>query len=155
MSKPTAGEIIPDFNVLTDEEKPFGKADLAGRRTVLYFYPKDGTSGCTLEARNLQEGSAALAAAGLRVIGVSPDSTASHRRFRTRNGLDFTLLSDPDHTMCEAFGVWGEKQMYGRKYYGVIRTTFIIDETGRIEHVFDKVDTRNHYRQILEICAQK
>ncbi|WP_300750175.1 thioredoxin-dependent thiol peroxidase [uncultured Alistipes sp.] len=147
-----AGEPAPDFTSFTQEGEPFTRADLLGKRTVLYFYPKDNTSGCTLEAQNLRDGKAELAARGLRIIGVSPDSVRSHQSFCAKHGLGFTLLADTDHSLCEAFGVWGEKSMYGRKYMGVLRTTFIIDAEGRIEKVITKVDTRNHWRQIIEVC---
>ena len=125
-------------------------ADLKGQRTILYFYPKDNTSGCTLEAKSLRDGRAELARMGFRIIGVSPDSEKSHRNFCAKHDLNFTLLADTDHSVCEAYGVWAEKSMYGRKYMGVLRTTFVIDAEGRIEKVFTKVDTANHYRQILD-----
>ena len=147
-----AGEPAPDFTSFTQEGEPFTRADLLGKRTVLYFYPKDNTSGCTLEAQNLRDGKAELAARGFRIIGVSPDSVRSHQSFCAKHCLGFTLLADTDHSLCEAFGVWGEKSMYGRKYMGVLRTTFIIDAEGRIEKVITKVDTRNHWRQIIEVC---
>ena len=113
-------------------------------------YPKDNTSGCTLEAKSLRDGKAELAAMGFRIVGVSPDSERSHRNFCAKHELNFTLLADTDHSVCEAFGVWAEKSMYGRKYMGVLRTTFVIDAEGRIEKIFTKVDTKNHYRQIID-----
>ena len=115
----------------------------------VYFYPKDNTSGCTLEAKSLRDGKAELVAMGFQIVGVSPDSERSHQNFCTKHELNFTLLADTDHSVCEAFGVWAEKSMYGRKYWGVLRTTFIINAEGRIEKVFDKVDTKNHYQQII------
>lgn len=144
------GDLAPDFNAKTQDGETVTLADLKGRHTILYFYPKDNTPGCTLEARNLRDGKAELAARGFRIVGISPDSEKSHRNFCTKHELNFTLLSDPDHCVCEAYGVWGEKVMYGRKYMGVVRTTFIIDPKGCIEKIFDKVDTKNHYRQILD-----
>ena len=144
------GDTAPDFTSVTQDGQPFTKADLMGQRTILYFYPKDNTSGCTLEAKSLRDGKAELAAMGFRIVGVSPDSAASHCGFREKEGLRFTLLADTDKQVCEAFGVWVEKSMYGRKYMGVKRTTFVIDADGRIEKIFDKVDTRNHYEQILK-----
>lgn len=152
MSKLAAGDPAPDFRSVTQDGRPLTLADLKGRRTILYFYPKDRTSGCTLEARSLRDGQAELERMGFRIIGVSPDSAASHCGFREAEALHFDLLADTDKSVCEAFGVWVEKSMYGRKYMGVKRTTFIIDAQGRIEKVFDKVDTRNHFEQILKSC---
>ena len=125
-------------------------ADLKGQRTILYFYPKDNTSGCTLEAQSLRDGKAELTRRGFRIVGVSPDSEKSHRNFCAKHDLNFTLLSDTDHSVCEAYGVWAEKSMYGRKYMGVLRTTFVIDEKGMIERVLDKVRTKDHFEQIVE-----
>lgn len=144
------GEFAPDFRSTTQEGEPLSLADLRGTRFVLYFYPKDNTSGCTLEAQSLRDGRAELAAMGMRIIGVSPDSERSHRNFCQKHDLGFTLLADTDHSVCEAYGVWAERSMYGRKYMGVLRTTFVIDAEGRIERIFTKVDTKNHYRQILD-----
>ncbi len=121
-----------------------------GVSTILYFYPKDNTSGCTLQAKSLRDGMEELSKEGFRVIGVSPDSERSHCNFIAKHELNFTLLSDPEKSMCEAFGVWVEKSMYGRKYMGVARTTFIIDSMGVITHIFDKVKTKVHTEQILE-----
>ena len=104
----------------------------------------------TLEAKSLRDGKAELTRMGFRIVGVSPDSEKSHRNFCAKHDLNFTLLADTDHSVCEAYGVWAEKSMYGRKYMGVLRTTFVIDAEGRIEKVFTKVDTANHYRQILD-----
>ena len=143
------GDLAPEFRSTTQDGTPFSNADLMGKRTVLYFYPKDNTSGCTLEAKSLRDGKAELAAMGFQIVGVSPDSERSHLNFCAKHELNFTLLADTDHSVCEAFGVWAEKSMYGRKYWGVLRTTFIIDAEGRIEKVFDKVDTKNHYQQII------
>lgn len=150
MAKPQAGEMAPDFRLTTQDGTPLTLADLRGERVILYFYPKDNTSGCTLEAKSLRDGKEALARMGFRIIGVSPDSERSHRNFCAKHDLNFTLLADTDHSVAEAYGVWAEKSMYGRKYMGILRTTFVIDAEGRIERVFDKVDTKNHYEQILK-----
>ena len=131
------GDTAPDFTSVTQDGQPFTKADLMGQRTILYFYPK-----------------AELAAMGFQIVGVSPDSERSHRNFCAKHELNFTLLADTDHSVCEAFGVWAEKSMYGRKYMGVLRTTFVIDAEGRIEKIFTKVDTKNHYRQIADAYKQ-
>ncbi len=148
------GDTIPDFRSVTQDGLPLTKADLMGKRTILYFYPKDNTSGCTLEAKSLRDGKAELADMGFQIVGVSPDSERSHRNFCAKHDLNFTLLSDTDHSVCEAFGVWAEKSMYGRKYMGVLRTTFVIDTKGRIEKIFTKVDTKNHYKQIIDAYKQ-
>ena len=150
MTQLQAGDMAPDFKSTTQDGAALTLADLKGQRTILYFYPKDNTSGCTLEAKSLRDGRAELPRMGFRIIGVSPDSEKSHRNFCAKHDLNFTLLADTDHSVCEAYGVWAEKSMYGRKYMGVLRTTFVIDAEGRIEKVFTKVDTANHYRQILD-----
>ncbi len=150
MAKLAVGDAVPQFEVTTQSGEKFGLEQLKGERTILYFYPKDNTSGCTLEAKSLRDGRDKLAECGFRIVGVSPDSEKSHQNFCAKHELNFTLLSDPDKSLCEAFGVWVEKSMYGRKYMGVLRTTFIIDAAGCVERVFDKVDTKNHYEQILK-----
>ncbi len=149
MSRLAVGDPAPDFRSVTQDGDTLSLADLRGQRTILYFYPKDNTSGCTLEARSLSAGQAELERNGFRIVGVSPDSAASHCGFREKEGLRFTLIADTDKSVCMAYGVWVEKSMYGRKYMGVRRTTFIIGPDGRIENIFDKVDTRNHAEQIL------
>lgn len=150
MSKLSVGDMIPDFASTTQTGERLTSADLRGGRTILYFYPKDNTSGCTLEAKSLRDGRDELARMGFRIIGVSPDSEKSHQNFCAKHDLNFTLLADTDHSVCEAFGVWAEKSMYGRKYMGVMRTTYVIDADLRVEKVFDKVDTKNHYEQIIK-----
>lgn len=120
----------------------------SGKKTILYFYPKDNTPGCTAQACNLNENLEALQAKGFQVVGVSIDSNASHTKFKAKYNLAFPLLSDPDHQIAEAFGVWVEKSMYGKQYMGVARTTFIIDENGIIIDIIEKVDTKNHSSQI-------
>ena len=120
-----------------------------GRYTVLYFYPKDNTSGCTAEACSLRNGYDELRAAGYEVVGVSKDGEASHRKFIEKQSLPFDLIADTDTSLNQAFGVWAEKKLYGRTYMGTLRTTFIINEEGVIERIIDKVDTKNHAAQIL------
>ncbi|MCM1150477.1 MAG: thioredoxin-dependent thiol peroxidase [Alistipes sp.] len=154
MMKLQPGDQAPDFRSTTQEGEPLTLADLRGERTILYFYPKDDTPGCTLEAKSLRDGREELARHGFRIVGVSPDSEKSHRNFCAKHDLNFTLLADTDHSVAEAYGVWGEKSMYGRKYMGILRTTFVLDAEGRIEKIFDKVDTKNHYRQILDSYLQ-
>jgi peroxiredoxin Q/BCP len=126
-------------------------SDFAGRKVILYFYPKDNTPGCTAQACSLRDSYAELQAAGYEVIGVSKDSAASHTKFAQKHELPFTLIADTDKTLVEAFGVWGEKSMYGRKYMGTFRTTFIINEEGIIERIIlpKQVKTKEHSKQIL------
>lgn len=150
MTKLQIGDMAPDFRSTTQDGEPLTLSSLRGQRVILYFYPKDNTSGCTLEAKSLRDGKAELARQGFRIIGVSPDSEKSHRNFCQKHELNFTLLADTDHSVAKAYGVWAEKSMYGRKYMGILRTTFVIDGQGRIERIFDKVDTANHYQQILD-----
>lgn len=150
MSKLKIGDTAPAFDAPTQDGGRLSSDDLRGQRTILYFYPKDNTSGCTLEAKSLRDGKESLASMGFRIVGVSPDSVKSHKGFCDKHDLNFTLLSDSDHAICEAYGVWVEKSMYGRKYMGVARTTFVIDAEGRIEKIFDKVNTANHYSQIAD-----
>lgn len=143
------GDKMPDFEVVDQDGKTVRSADLIGRRTIVYFYPKDNTSGCTAEACNLRDNYQSLVDAGYNVIGVSKDSAASHTKFREKYSLPFTLLSDPSTEMLQAFGAWGEKKMYGKTVLGTIRRTFIFSEDGDLERIIEKVDTKNHAAQIL------
>ena len=149
------GDTVPDLLGLDAEGREVRLSNFPGKKIILYFYPKDNTSGCTLEAQSLRDGKEELARQGFRIVGVSPDSEKSHQNFCAKHGLNFTLLADTDHSAAEAYGVWAEKSMYGRKYMGILRTTFVIDAEGRIEKIFDKVDTKNHYEQILEWHLQQ
>jgi len=144
------GDRMPDFEVVDQDGNKVSSKDLAGKRTIIYFYPKDNTSGCTAEACNLRDNHAALVAQGYNVIGVSKDSAASHRKFADKYDLPFTLLSDTSTQMLQAFGAWGEKKMYGKTVMGTIRRTFIFDENGVLERIIEKVDTKNHALQILQ-----
>ncbi len=155
MAELQIGDMAPNFSLPTQSGEQLSLNDLKGSKTVLYFYPKDNTSGCTLEAKSLRDGEAELAARGYRIVGVSPDSERSHQNFCTKHELRFTLLADTEKTMCEAFGVWKEKSMYGRRYMGVARTTFLLDEQGRITHIFNKVRTADHYKQIINELDKK
>lgn len=143
------GDRMPEFQVQDQDGNTVTDKDFAGKRVVLYFYPKDSTPGCTAEACNLRDNFGALKSAGYEVYGVSRDSVSSHTRFREKNSLPFTLLSDPSTEMLRAFGAWGEKKMYGKVTEGTLRKTFIISEDGTIERIIDKVDTKNHTAQIL------
>ena len=146
------GDKIPEFLGKDQDGKEVKASDFAGRKLVLYFYPKDSTPGCTAEACSLRDNYQALLDKGFAVVGVSPDSEASHKRFIEKNTLPFTLISDPDHKLAEEMGVWGEKSMYGRKYFGIFRTTFIVGPDGTIEEVFGPKDikTKLHGEQILK-----
>ena len=144
------GDKMPDFEVVDQDGNQVSSKDLIGKKTVVYFYPKDNTSGCTAEACSIRDNYESLVAKGYNVIGVSKDSAASHRKFREKYDLPFTLLSDTSTQMLQAFGAWGEKKMYGKTVMGTIRRTFIFDEEGILTRIIEKVDTRNHAAQILD-----
>ncbi len=143
------GDKAPAFTLAADGEAKVSLKDFKGKKVVLYFYPKDDTSGCTTEACEFRDRWSDVKKSGAVVLGVSPDSAASHDKFKAKYKLPFTLLADPGHEVAEAFGVWGEKSMYGRKYMGILRSTFIIDETGRIATVFAKVKPQGHAAEVL------
>lgn len=143
------GDLAPDFELATYEGGTVKLSDLRGRRVVLYFYPKDDTSGCTKEACGFRDNLPALEERNALVLGVSPDGIASHEKFRDKYELNFPLLSDPDHVVAEAYGAWGKKKMYGREYEGVLRSTFVIDPQGRVEKVYAKVKPAEHAEQVL------
>ncbi|MCL9968519.1 MAG: thioredoxin-dependent thiol peroxidase [Aquirufa antheringensis] len=140
------GNAAPTISMVDSDGNNF--AIPSGKKIVLYFYPKDNTPGCTAQACNLNENLDALQAKGFQVVGVSIDTNASHTKFKAKYNLAFPLLSDPEHQLAEAFGVWVEKSIYGKQYMGVARTTFIIDENGIIIDIIEKVDTKNHSSQI-------
>jgi peroxiredoxin Q/BCP len=145
----SSGSPAPAFSLPSDEGTTVALKDLKGRTVVLFFYPKDDTSGCTIEACEFRDSWAAVRRAGAVVLGVSPDGIASHQKFKRKYELPFTLLADEDHAVAEAYGVWGEKSMYGRKYHGILRTTFILDERGRVARVFNKVKPKGHAAEVL------
>ena len=144
--KMPAFEVMDQDGAMVKSEEFIGK----GKKTIIYFYPKDNTSGCTAEACSFRDNYAALTAAGYNVVGVSKDSAKSHSGFRARHGLPFRLLADTTTEMLQAFGAWGEKKMYGKTTYGTLRRTFIFDENGILERIIEKVDTKNAAGQILE-----
>lgn len=148
----TVGDLVPDVLGTDENGKEIKRSDFPGKSIALYFYPKDMTSGCTAQACNLRDNYHQLLDAGYQVIGVSADSAASHLKFIAKNSLPFPLISDPDHKLLEAFGVWGEKSMYGRKYMGTFRTTFIIAPDGHITRVIlpKQIKTSAHAAQILQ-----
>ena len=143
------GDKIPAFSVIDETGKSVTERDVIGRKTVIYFYPKDSTPGCTAEACNIRDNYQSFMARGYQVFGVSKDSQASHVRFKQKYDLPFPLLSDPTTEMLQAFGAWGEKKLYGKSSMGTLRKTFIFDENGILERIIDKVDTKNHTAQIL------
>ena len=143
------GDRMPDFEVMDQDGNKVSSKDLIGKKTIIYFYPKDNTSGCTDEACNIRDNHEALIARGYNVVGVSKDSVNSHKKFKEKHNLPFTLLSDTSTEMLQAFGAWGEKKMYGKTVMGTIRKTFIFDENGILTEIIEKVDTKNHAAQIL------
>jgi thioredoxin-dependent peroxiredoxin len=148
---PEVGDHAPDFSLSDHDGRTVSLSDFRGRNVVLYFYPKDDTSGCTTQACGIRDNIAAFDATGAVVLGVSPDSVRSHVKFREKYELNFPLLADPDHEVAEAYGVWQEKSMYGRTYMGVARTTFVIDGDGVISAVLPKVRPATHAGEVLEI----
>ena len=144
------GDMMPSFEVVDQDGKVVRSEDFIGRKTIIYFYPKDNTSGCTAEACSIRDRYADVKAAGYNVVGVSKDSAKSHAGFRAKHGLPFTLLSDTSTEMLRAFGAWGEKKLYGKVTEGTLRRTFIFDENGVLVRIIDKVDTKNAASQILE-----
>ena len=147
----TVGDKAPDFKLHSDKDEQVSLSDFLGKsEVVLYFYPKNNTSGCTKEACSFRDNIEDIKIKGAVVLGVSPDSTKSHQNFRDKHDLNFTLLSDPEHEVAEAFGAWGEKKLYGRKYMGIIRSTFIIGKDGIIKYVFKKVTTAIHGEEVIE-----
>lgn len=143
------GDRMPHFEVMDQSGNIVSSESFIGKKTIIYFYPKDNTSGCTAQACNLRDNYHALVDAGYNVVGVSKDSAASHVKFIEKNSLPFTLLADTTTQMQQDFGVWAEKKLYGRTYMGTLRTTFIFNEEGILEKVIEKVDTKNHAAQIL------
>jgi peroxiredoxin Q/BCP len=150
MKKLKEGDKAPAFEGINQNGNAIRLNDFKGKKVILYFYPKDGTSGCTEEACNLRDNYAELAEKGFEVIGVSPDSEKSHINFKSKYGLPYNLISDTEKKILKEYGAWGKKSMYGKIFEGVLRTTFIINEEGVIEKVFTKVNTKDHAQQILE-----
>jgi len=148
------GDIAPDFQLPTDDGRILELGGMKGSPVVLYFYPKDDTSGCTKEALAFTEHAKDFLSLGARVVGVSPDSVTAHEKFKARHGLKVTLASDTEKQVCEAYGVWVEKSMYGRKYMGVERSTFLIDAKGRIAQAWRKVKVPGHAEAVLDALKQ-
>jgi thioredoxin-dependent peroxiredoxin len=147
------GTTAPVFKTNDANGEAVSLKDLRGQKVVLYFYPKDDTPGCTKEACSFRDSFAKFKKRGIAVLGVSPDKEATHKKFETKYKLPFTLLADTDHAIADAYGVWGEKKFMGRTYMGVHRTTFLIDEKGKIKKVFEKVKPEDHASEVLEAFA--
>lgn len=150
MEQLKAGDKAPAFEGTDQHGDKIALTDFKGKKLILYFYPKDNTPGCTAEACSLRAGRDTLAEMGFAVVGVSPDSAKSHQGFIAKHSLNFPLIADTDKSIATAYGVWGEKKFMGRTYMGILRTTFIIDERGIIEKIYDKVNTKDHFTQIVE-----
>jgi len=144
-----AGDKAPAFKAKNENGETVSLADYKGKKLVLYFYPKDDTPGCTAEACDLRDNYKLFQKQGYEILGVSPDNEAKHQKFIAKYELPFSLLADTDNVVATAYGTWGEKSMYGKKYMGILRTTFVIDEKGKIEKVVEKVDTKKHTTQLL------
>jgi peroxiredoxin Q/BCP len=144
MSIPQPGATAPDFTLPTDADTPLKLSSLKGKPVVLFFYPKDDTTGCTKEACSFRDALPRFEKMNATILGISPDSTRSHRKFKEKYDLPFTLLADTDHEICKAYGVWKQKSMFGKKYMGIERTTFLIDRKGKVARVFEKVQTVGH-----------
>ena len=143
------GDKMPEFRVVDESGKEVTEKDMAGKKTVIYFYPKDSTPGCTAEACNIRDNYHAFLAQGYQVFGVSKDSAASHVKFKEKYNLPFPLLSDPGTEMLQAFGAWGVKKLYGKESMGTLRKTFVFDENAILVRIIEKVDTKNHSAQLL------
>src|SRR3954466_15915034 len=148
------GDQAPDFELPDQDGDAVRLADLRGQTVVLYFYPKADTPGCTTQACGVRDHLPDYTAAGVRVLGVSPDPVDAVKRFHDKQGLNFTLLADADHAVADTYGVWGEKSMYGKKFWGVQRATFIIDPEGRVAHVIPKVSPKTHDEEALVALAR-
>lgn len=149
------GDLAPAFSLQTGDGTTVNLSDFKGQRVVLYFYPRDNTPGCTREACGFRDDLARLNSLRAQVLGVSTDSVASHKKFTEQYQLNFPLLSDPEMTVSQAYGVWQEKSNYGKKYFGIVRTTFIIDEEGTISRIFRRVKVDGHTEKVLEALAAK
>jgi peroxiredoxin Q/BCP len=148
------GESAPDFTLINQKNEKVSLSQFLGKNVVLYFYPKDNTPGCTKEACSFRDNLSLLQAKDTVILGVSPDGIKSHQKFIQKQNLNFTLLSDPDHEVAEIYGAWGEKSLYGKKYMGILRTTFVIGKDGVIKHIFEKVKPEGHALEVLEVITK-
>ncbi len=144
------GDKAPEFSGFNQNGEEISSNGFKGKKLILYFYPKDNTPGCTAESCNLNDNYQLWLSKGYEVVGVSPDKVATHKKFADKFQFGFNLIADPETIILQAYGVWGEKSMYGKTYMGVLRTTFVINEDGIIEEIFEKVDTKNHTEQIVK-----
>ncbi len=147
------GNKAPDFSGLDQNGIKVSLKDYKGKKLVLYFYPEDDTPTCTVQACNLRDNFSALKAAGFEIIGISPDEVESHKKFKNKFQLPFTLIADPRHTIIDKYGVWGEKNLYGHKHMGIYRTTFVIDEKGIIKKIFKRPNNKAHAEEIIKSWA--
>ena len=148
------GQTAPDFTLPDQDGEPLTLSGLAGRPVVLYFYPKADTPGCTTQACGVRDHLPAYEETGAVVLGVSPDPVKAVKKFHDKQGLNFTLLADADHAVCDLYGVWAEKSMYGRTYWGALRATFVIDAEGVVQHVIPKVSPKTHDEAVLKVLAE-
>ena len=144
------GDPAPHFTAPSDSGRDLSLKDFRGKKVILYFYPKDNTPGCTQQACDFRDAMGRLRSNGVAVLGVSPDSVASHQKFKQKHSLPFPLIVDEDHRIAQAYGVWQEKSLYGRKFMGIVRSTFVIDEKGKIAEVYEKVKVNGHVESLLE-----
>jgi len=151
MATPKIGEKAPDFSAKNQNGELISLNNFSGKNVILYFYPKDDTPGCTAEACSFRDNYQAMLAQGFEIIGVSTDDEKSHKKFETKYSLPFNLIADTDKSIVEAYGVWVEKNMYGKKYMGTARTTFLINSEGFIAQIIEKVDTKNSSQQIIDL----
>jgi peroxiredoxin Q/BCP len=154
MTIPAEGSMAPDFSAVIDDGSSLRLSSLRGAPVVLFFYPKDDTSGCTVEACGFQDALPQFEGIEARIVGVSPDDVKKHLKFKAKFGLTYPLVADTDQSVCKLYGVWGEKSMYGRKYMGVNRTTFVIDADGRIARVFEKVKPDGHAAEVARAVQE-
>ena len=150
----TPGDVAPDFTLTSDTGAEVSLADLRGRKVIVYFYPAAMTPGCTKQACDFTDSLSSLQAAGYEVLGISPDKPEKLAKFRERDGLTITLLSDPDHAVAEAYGAWGEKSMYGKKYMGIVRSTVVVGRDGTVKAVFPKVQPAAHAKLVLDALKE-
>jgi len=150
MTKLQIGDKAPDFKGVDQNENSISLGDFAGKNLIVYFYPKDDTPGCTAEACDLRDNYQMWLEKGYAVVGISPDSVASHQKFATKYNLPFSLIADPEKQIIKAYGAWGMKKLYGKEYEGLLRMTFVINENGVITQIFEKVKTKEHTQQILK-----
>jgi peroxiredoxin Q/BCP len=150
----SVGDMAPDFELLSDEGKPVKLSDYRGQKVIVFFYPKAATPGCTTQACGLRDNYSIIASNGATVLGISPDMPDALAKWRAKEGFPYSLLSDPEHEVADAYGVWGEKKMYGRAYMGIIRSHFVVDEAGKLADVQFKVSPKNSIERAVKFVEQ-